>query len=189
MFLFPTANHLVSWHFRVAPACYNTPEKAWDQHPNMTDTLWGKAQILPGCHFSELNTMRPEQNGRHFADILKSSFLKEYLYILTKILQKFIQRLKSPHWFWPSILHQAITCNDDDQIYWHIYVSKPQYLNSSFPRNQEFPMNYHWILAQMNDCCMMYPIRLSAYKTPITSFNSLRPSDAYMRRYVVPSLV
>ena len=50
----------------------------------------GQEEVSP-CQLSELNRMKPEQNGRHLADgIFKYIFLKEKFCILSLISLKFI---------------------------------------------------------------------------------------------------
>ena len=45
------------------------------------------------CCVSEINTLRPRQNGRHFADdIFKCIFLNENVWILIKTSMKFVPR-------------------------------------------------------------------------------------------------
>ena len=49
-------------------------------------TTWYKINHVSGDH----NTLRPRQNGRHFADILKCIFLNENVWIPIEILLKFV---------------------------------------------------------------------------------------------------
>ena len=50
---------------------------------------------LPGKMFGNLNTLRPTQNGRHFADdIFKYIFLNENVWISLKISLKFVPRVQ-----------------------------------------------------------------------------------------------
>ena len=59
-------------------------------NPNLTSTHW----CLSNCsHFVYINTLRPRQNGRHFADdTFKRIFLYENVRISIKISMKFVPK-------------------------------------------------------------------------------------------------
>ena len=64
----------------------------WDSTANTTSLclLYMEVVVLYGSAF---NTLRPRQNGRHFADdIFKCIFLNENVWILIKILLKFVPK-------------------------------------------------------------------------------------------------
>ena len=78
------------------------------------------------CQFI-INTLRPRQNGRHFADdIFKCIFLNENVSIVVKISLKFVQLTIFQHWFrWWLGAVQATShyLNQWWLVYWRIYAS------------------------------------------------------------------
>ena len=52
---------------------------------------WPRSMVSYGIIRTQwVNTLRPRQNGRHFADIFKCNFLDETVWISIKILLKFL---------------------------------------------------------------------------------------------------
>ena len=88
-----------------------------------------------------LNTLRPRQNGRHFADdVFKCIFLNENVWILLKISLKFVP--KGPINNIPSLVQIMAWCRPGDKplsepmivsLLTHICVARPQWVNSSWP--------------------------------------------------------
>ena len=81
-----------------------------------------------GSHHANIitiNTLRPRQNGRHFADdVFKCIFLNENVWILLKILLKFVP--KGPINNIPSLVQIMAWRRPGDKplsVYWRIYAS------------------------------------------------------------------
>ena len=93
------------------------------------------------CHHPFINTLRPRQNGRHFADdILKCIFLNGNVWILIKISLKFVP--KGPINNIPTLVQIMAWCRPGDKplsesmmvsLLTHIYVTRPQWVNSCPP--------------------------------------------------------
>ena len=82
------------------------------------------------------NTLKPRQNGRHFADdILKCIFLNENVWISLKILLKFVP--KGPIKNIPALVQIMAQCRPGDKplsepmmvtLLMHICVTRPQWV-------------------------------------------------------------
>ena len=93
-----------------------------------------KAQQKPG-----VNTLRPRQNGRHFADdIFKCIFLNENVWIPIKISLKFVP--KGPINSIPALVQIMAWCRPGDKplsesmmvsLPTHICVTRPQWVNDN----------------------------------------------------------
>ena len=85
-----------------------------------------------------LNTLRPRQNGRHFADdTFKRIFLNKYVRISIKISLKFVP--KNPINNIPALVHIMAWCRPGDKplsepmmvvLPTHICVARPQWVNN-----------------------------------------------------------
>ena len=95
-------------------------------------SLWDQCNDSPWPHISEciVNTLRPRQNGRHFADdIFKCIFLNENVWISIKISLKFVP--KGPINNIPVLVQimawrRQATSHYLDQwwfVHWRIYAS------------------------------------------------------------------
>ena len=86
------------------------------------------------------NTLRPRQNGRHFADdIFKCIFVIENVWILIKISLKFVPKGPIPNI--PTLVQIMAWCRPGDKplseptmasLLTHICVTRPQWVNSSW---------------------------------------------------------
>ena len=98
---------------------------------------------LESCRIADdrsytLNTLRPRQNGRHFADdVFKCIFLNEYVCILLKISLKFVA--KGPINNIPSLVQVMAWRRSGDKplsepmmvsLMTHICVARPQWVNN-----------------------------------------------------------
>ena len=105
-----------------------------------------------------LNTLRPRQNGRHFADaIFKCIFLNENVSISIQISLKFVP--KGPNNNIPALVQIMAWRRPGDKplsepmmvnLPMHICVTQPQWVNSSPPetkwplfRRRHFQMHFH----------------------------------------------
>ena len=85
-----------------------------------------------------INTLRPRQNGRHFADeVFKCFFLNENVQISLKISLKFVP--KGPINNIPALVHIMPWCRPGDMplgepvmvsLLTHICVTRPQWVNT-----------------------------------------------------------
>ena len=90
-----------------------------------------------GHSMDQLNTLRPRQNGRHFADaIFKDIFLTENLWIPIKIALKFVP--KGPTNNIPALVQIMVWRRPGDKplsepmmvtLLMHICVTRPQWVN------------------------------------------------------------
>ena len=86
---------------------------------------------------SEINTLRPKQHGRHFADdTFKRIFLNEIVGISIKISLKFVH--KGPFNNFPALVEIMAWCRPGDKplsepmvgcLLTHICVTRPQWVN------------------------------------------------------------
>ena len=116
--------HQFRWYH---PACWITP------HPRDTGCTF------PYIPWIFLNSLRPRQNRRHFADdILKRSFLNENIWILIKILLKYVP--KGPIDNIPSLFQIMAWRRPGDKplsepmivtLPTHICVTRPQWVNDN----------------------------------------------------------
>ena len=96
--------------------------------------------MVDSVSLSYLNTLRPRQNGRHFADaIFKCILLNENVWILNKILLKFVP--KGPINNIPSLVQIMAWRRPGDKplsepmmvsSLTHICVTRPQWVNKYF---------------------------------------------------------
>ena len=120
-------------------------------HPSDWPTI--HSWLFPSSHFKLLNSLRPRQNRRHFADdIFKCNFLNGNVWILIEISLKFV--LKGPINNITALVQimarrRAIIWTNDDPVQPRIYAS-----------------------LGLNELNEFSPTRV----------NSLRPSDAYIHR-------
>ena len=102
------------------------------------------------CHSSSLNTLRPRQNGCHFADIFKCIFLNENVLIAIKISLKFVPKgpinnipalVQIMAWRRPGNkpLSEPMMVNSPT----HICVTRPQRVNDG-------PETRHWGMIAMS---------------------------------------
>ena len=92
-----------------------------------------------GARRSRLNTLRPRQNGRHFADdIFKCIFMNENVWISSKISLKFVP--KGPINNIPALVQIMAWCRPGDKplseamminLPTHICISRPQWVKRS----------------------------------------------------------
>ena len=96
-----------------------------------------KDKLIPMHWICSFNTLRPGQNGRHFADdIFKRIFFKENIWILIKISLKFVP--KGPINKIPALFQIMAWCRSGDKplsetmmvsLPTHICVTRPQWVN------------------------------------------------------------
>ena len=99
-------------------------------------SIWGR-QDPAGSHVGPINTLRPKQNGRNFADdILKCIFLNENVWIPNKISLKFVP--KGPINNNPALVQVMAWRRPGDKplsepmvvrLPTHICVTRPQWVN------------------------------------------------------------
>ena len=92
-----------------------------------------------------LNTMRPEKNGRHFADVIfKYIFITENCGVLIQNSQKFAAKgpvnnksalVQVKAWRLMSYKPLAITKTNYHPIHWHIYIN---YMSVFWPQKNKF---------------------------------------------------
>ena len=121
-------------------------------------TLW---LLLVCIHFIvcmfNINTLRPRQNGRHFADdTFKHIFLEENVRISIKISLKFVWR--SPIDNIPALFQIMAWCRPGDKplseammlsLLMHICVARPQWVNKFhhiIPLHVHTPLSFKHIL-------------------------------------------
>ena len=112
-----------------------------------------------GSTFSGINTLRPRQNGRHFADdIFKCIFINENAWIALKISLKFIPKVRINNI--PSLVQIMAWRRPGDKplsepmmvsLLTHICVTRPQWVNydlidiyQSFPVVKESLLSIIW---------------------------------------------
>ena len=126
--------------------------------------------LVGGYQLYDINTLRPSQNGRHFADdTFKRIFLNENVGILIKISLKFVP--KGPINNIPALVQVMAWRRPGDKpltepmvvrLLTHICVIRPQWVNTTLVASKEMSLDH---LVMKVTC----------------EVNSLRPSDAYMR--------
>ena len=114
--------------------------------------LWGQLPGTPAgmAHQGMFNTLRPRQNGRHFADdIFKRIFLNENARISIKISLKFVP--KGPINNIPALVQIMAWHRTGDKplsepmmgsLLTHICVTRPQWVNSLAPGKFEWSFRY-----------------------------------------------
>ena len=125
---------------------------------------WPKSRDLFHYHIRCLNTLRPRQNGRHFADdIFKCIFLNENVRISIKISLKFVP--KGPINNSTALVQIMAWRRPGDKplsepmlvsLLTHICVTRPQWVNPRFcksPKHMNFDfkmlLTFGWGLAAM----------------------------------------
>ena len=103
----------------------------------------------------DLNTLRPRQNGRHFADdIFKCIFLNENVWIPIKISLKFVPQ--GPINNIPALVQIMAWRRSGDKplsepmmvgLLTHICVTRPQWVNSLAPGR--FKVNFRWVIFKL----------------------------------------
>ena len=109
------------------------------------NTTWLLSTLQPIFHLVTLtctylfNTLRPRQNGHHFADdIFKCLFFHENVWISIKISMQFVP--KGPIYNIPALVQILAWRRPDDNPFaeammvslpTHIYVTRPQWVNTS----------------------------------------------------------
>ena len=93
------------------------------------------------CSITRVNTLRPRQNGRHFADnIFNCIFLNENVWMPIKISLKFVP--KSPINNIPDLIQIMAWCHPGNKplsesmmvsLPTHICVTRPQWVNMPMP--------------------------------------------------------
>ena len=102
----------------------------------------GIASDIYHCRiYSSFNTLRPRQNGRHFADdIFKCIFLNEDIWIAIKISLKFVPKVRINNI--PALVQIMAWCRPGDKplaepmmvsLLTHICVTRPQWVNRITP--------------------------------------------------------
>ena len=109
-----------------------------------TALAWSQLITKQECYVweSQLNTLRPRQDGRHFADdIFKCLFLNENVWISIKISLKFVP--KGPIYNIPALVQiMACRCPGDKPISegmmvnlpTHVCVSRTQWVNYNYKK-------------------------------------------------------
>ena len=107
-----------------------------------------------------VNSLRPKRNGRYNADnIFKCIFLKENVWIPTKISLKFV--LKGPINNIPPLVQIMAWRRPGDKPLFepmmvrlptHIYVTQPQWVNTSKPSASYMRQWIRWALVQIMAC-------------------------------------
>ena len=120
---------------------------------------WPKMAVNISTFF---NTLRPRQNGCHFADdIFKCIFLNENLWILSKISLKFFP--KGPINNIPALVHIMAWRRPGDKplseammvnLSMHICISRPQWVNLSPPSAAYMRQWTVSALVQIMACCL-----------------------------------
>ena len=116
----------------------------FDCHWNLTISVrsWYISCVVPYCNewpgISNVNTLRPRQNGRHFPDdILKCIFLNENVWISIKISLKFV--FKGPVSNIPALVQIMAWRQPGDKplsepmmfnLPTHVCVTRPQWVNA-----------------------------------------------------------
>ena len=94
--------------------------------------------MFSSLHTFKINTLRPRQNGRHFADdTFKPIFLNENIQISIKISLKFVPKVPINNI--PALVQIMAWCQPGDKplsepimvcLLTHICVTRPQWVNS-----------------------------------------------------------
>ena len=100
---------------------------------------------------SFINTLRPRQNCRHFADIFKCIFLNENVRILLRISLKFVPKLRSNQHYSSTVQIMAWRRPDAKplcepmmvNLLTHICVSRPQWVKRDKLNQFRIWMNNH----------------------------------------------
>ena len=117
---------------------------------HISDIQQGRSTAAQGATeatgFSWLNTLRPRQNGRHFADfIFKRIILNENVWISIKISLKFVT--KGPINIIQSLVQIMVWRRPGDKplsepmmvrLLMHICVTRPQWVKQSHGHSQNF---------------------------------------------------
>ena len=125
-----------------------------------------KASYRPVIHcLNSLNTLRPRQNGRHFADnIFKCIFLNENAWIRIKISLKFVPQ--GPINNIPALVQIMAWRRPGDKplsgpimvgLPTHICVTRPQWVNWLWPCDTIWRQRSGSTLAQVMAWCLMAP--------------------------------
>ena len=122
------SDNLLVWVMRHGYLCY-------------TYRIFWLNSMRPGNTYIYLNTLRPRQNGRHFADdIFNGIFFNENVWILIKISLKFVPKgpinnipawVQMMAWRWPG--NKPLSETMMVRLKTHICITRPQWVNSLTP--------------------------------------------------------
>ena len=86
--------NFIVWNCWVVTAFVTCLLRFYPFHPGFLHWHWGNrtSLALTSVFCEDINTLRPGQNGRHFADILKYIFLNETVWISIKMSLKFVPK-------------------------------------------------------------------------------------------------
>ena len=135
--------------------------------------------VAPGHWIDGVNTLRPRQNGRHFADdTFKRIFLNENVGISIKISLKFVH--KGPINNIPALVQIMAWRRPGDKplsesmmvsLLTHICVARPQWVNSLWSINATWLHGIWPALIQVVACCLTAPCHyLTHHQWPLVSF-------------------
>ena len=159
--------------------------------------------------FILINTLRPRQNGRHFADEpFKRIFLNENVWISLKISLKFVPRVPInnipalvPIMAWRRSGGKPLSEPVMVSLLTHICITRPQWVKASINENSKAP--HYWSFVRLifwwlGDSSHKGPViqevftwygiimenanKISVRNATFILINSLKPSDAYMSR-------
>ena len=83
----------ICYHWQSALCCHWTPNFFLVKKKPFYKAIWISVFGVPGTYKHVLNTLRPRQDGRYFADdVLKCIFLNENVWISLKIPLKVVPR-------------------------------------------------------------------------------------------------
>ena len=130
IFIFFLTFNKIPWLFPDFYQVWNLPDFSLTAgHPGQAISRHSddNVQVLCMDRTWRINTLRPGQNGRHFADdIFKCIFLNENVWIPTKISLKFVQLTIFQHWFRYWLGASQVTSHYLNQwwlVYWRKYAS------------------------------------------------------------------
>ena len=133
---------------------------------------WPLTSVLL-CHVFWLNTLRPRQNGRHFADaIFKCIFLNEHAWMPIKIALKFVPQgpinniptlVQIMAWhrpgnkplLWPMMVRLPM----------HICVTRPQWVNEKETKSLANAMELKYITSYMHILSILFCFVLLWFET------------------------
>ena len=123
------------------------------------------------------NTLRPRQDGRHFADdILKCIFLNEDVWIANEISLKFVP--KGPNWQYSSIgLDNGLAPSRRQAIIWtnDVYISDAYMRHSASMSSDHgtYETSAWMVISGMCNFCFWYLISVNVYKTRFSAYETV----------------
>ena len=141
-FILPNATcHVQAMYTYVRP-CTPGPIRKWYEYVSLSDwpCVISKQDLIYPWY-----TLRPRQNGRHFADIFKWIFLNKNVWIPIKISLKFVPQ--GPIDNIPALVQIMSWRRPGDKplsgpmmviLPTHIYVTRPQWVNSLYLNGAHF---------------------------------------------------